>query len=174
VLYPISIVPFTYLTSFLFTRDTTGQILSIFIHFMAGGILPNVIYFMQNIPWTADLGDKMRWWFVFIPSFCVGQGITFSSTYQELNLARTGLISAGFDVNPVNTHVYAWENLSANYAIMLAIAVVCLLALWVIESGLFRSCSNFSVRFRPAPERGFELDEDVVEEEERLALQTQS
>ena len=137
-------MPFTYLTSFLFTRDTTGQILTVFIHFMAGGILPNAIYFLQNIPWTADLGDRMKWWFLWIPSFCVGEGITFSSTYEELNLARTGLNQAGFDVNMVNTNVYAWVNLSSNYACMLGSAVVYLIILLILEFGLFRCFKDLS------------------------------
>jgi len=174
VLYPISIVPFTYLLSFLFTRETTGQIMTVFINFMAGGILPNAIYFLQNIPWTANLGDKMKWWFIWIPSFCVGEGITFSSTYQELNLARIGINSApGFNVNMVNTDVYAWVNLSSNYAVMAGISVVSLLLLWLIESGLLRCCANFSIRFVPDSTRDFELDDDVVAEEERLALQNE-
>ena len=113
----------------------------------------------------------MRWWFVWIPSFCVGEGITFSSTYKELNLARTGLIAAGFDVQPINTDVYAWVNLSANYVIMVCISIVCLLALWLIESGLLRCCANFSVRFVPDSTRDFDLDDDVIAEEERIAQQ---
>ena len=164
VLYPVSIVPFTYLTSFLFTRDTTGQILTVFLHFMAGGILPNAIYFMQNIPWTANIGDKMKWWFIWIPSFCVGEGITFSSTYKELNLARVGLASAGFDVNQINLDVYAWENLTSNYVSMAAISVVCLLLLWIVESGIFRCLASLSFCpvSRYAPDRELDhLDSDV-------------
>lgn len=88
-------------------------------------------------------------------------------------MARTGLQSAGFDVNSINTHIYAWVNLSANYAIMLGIAVISMLALWLIESGACRKCANFSIRFKPGSTRDFELDDDVVEEHERLQMQVQ-
>ena len=50
-------MPFTYITSFFFTSDTVAQIITLFVHFMVGGILPIVIFVLQNIPSTADLGD---------------------------------------------------------------------------------------------------------------------
>lgn len=44
LLYPIAIVPWTYVTSFMFKRDLTAQIMTVFIHVLAGGIVPIVIY----------------------------------------------------------------------------------------------------------------------------------
>lgn len=99
MLYPIAIVPFTYITSFFFTGDTVAQIMTLFMHFLVGGILPLVIFVLQNIPSTANLGDSMRWWFTWIPTFCIGEGIIFSSTYQLLNISRIGLAARGNDVN---------------------------------------------------------------------------
>ena len=46
LLYPIAIVPFTYVTASFFTSDVIAQILTLFVHFMVGGILPLVIYFL--------------------------------------------------------------------------------------------------------------------------------
>lgn len=173
LLYPISIVPFTYVMSFLFTRDTTAQIMMVFINFLAGGIIPNVIYYFQNIPSTADLGDSMRWWFVWLPSFCVGEGIVFSSVYKELNLARVGIGKVPFlpHVNQINTDVYALTNLGGNYLCMAATGLVCTILLIVIESGLFRKCKNCSFckvpRRSAVADRG--LDSDVAAEDLRVA-----
>ena len=44
LLYPLAIVPFTYITSFFFTSDTVAQILTLFVHFLFGGIMPIVIF----------------------------------------------------------------------------------------------------------------------------------
>ena len=44
MLYPIAIVPFTYITSFLFTSDTVAQIMTLFLHFALGGIMPLVVF----------------------------------------------------------------------------------------------------------------------------------
>ena len=79
----------------------------------------------------------MRWWFTPIPTFCVGEGIIFSSTVTLLNISRNGLIAAGFDVNTVDTDVYALTNLSGNYLIMIATCVVGILLLCVIEADIF-------------------------------------
>ena len=137
LLYPIAIVPFTYVTSFMFTGDTVAVIMTVFIHFMVGGIFPVVLFGLDNIPWTANLADSMRWWFTFVPTFCVGEGIVFSSTYQLLNIARKGLKLAHFDVNQVNTDVWALTNLGGNYIIMVTTGVVCCLLLVLIELDIF-------------------------------------
>lgn len=44
IIYPLVIVPFTYVTSFLFTGDTVAQIMTLFLHFMMGGIAPIVVF----------------------------------------------------------------------------------------------------------------------------------
>ena len=88
-------MPFTYVTSSFFTSDVIAQILTLFVHFMVGGILPLVLYFLQIIPSTANLGDSMRYWFTFIPTFCVGQGIVWSATYESLESIRNALIASG-------------------------------------------------------------------------------
>jgi hypothetical protein len=72
VLYPIAIVPFTYITSFVFTRDATAQIVTLFVNLMVAGILPGVIFALQLNSQTANLADSMRWWFTPFPIFCVG------------------------------------------------------------------------------------------------------
>lgn len=98
MLYPIAIVPFTYVTSFAFTNDTVAQIATLFLHFMIGGILPTVVFALQNITTTVNAGDALRWWFTPIPTFCVGQGIVFSSTYELTAVTRFAMINQGYDV----------------------------------------------------------------------------
>ena len=172
LLYPICIVPFTFVTSFAFESDTVAQIMTLFVHFALGGIMPIVIFVLQNIPSTADLGDSMKWWFTPVPTFCIGQGIVFSSSYTLINIARNGLIAAGYDVQPINTDVYALENLGGLYIIMVCMAIFCTLLLIVIEADIFQSCAKFSVFSVPEPREDMDLDDDVLAEEERLVKQT--
>jgi len=115
----------------------------------------------------------MRWWFTPLPTFCVGQGIVFSSTYNLLDIARTGLIAEGFDVNPVNTDVYALTNIGGMYVIMVCTSAVCFALLVVMEADIFQSCAKLSVQKVPASaidEK--DMDDDVLAEEERLAKQS--
>ena len=137
IIYPLAIVPFTYITSFFFTSDTVAQIMTLFVHFMVGGILPIVIFVLQNIPSTCDLGDSMRWWFTPFPTFCVGQGIVLSSTIELLEVSRNGLIAAHYDVEPLNGDLYALENLTGSYIIMICTGIVCTLLLILIEADIF-------------------------------------
>lgn len=91
IIYPIVIVPFTYVTSFFFTNDTVAQIMTLFLHFLVGGIVPIVVFTLWVIPSTAELGDSMRWWFTPIPTYCVGEGIIFAASVDLLAISRKGL-----------------------------------------------------------------------------------
>lgn len=134
--------------------------------------MPVVIFVLQNIPNTANLGDSMRWWFTPIPTFCIGQGIVFSSTHELLDTIRTAFISSGYDVKELNPDVYALSNNGGIYIIMVCTAIVCYALLAVMEADIFQSCSKLSVQSPPGPKTDLDLDDDVLAEEERLMKQT--
>ena len=50
MLYPFAIVPFSYMTTFLFSSDTSAQIMTLFVHFMFAGVLGLSVYTLQIIP----------------------------------------------------------------------------------------------------------------------------
>ena len=52
MLFPLAVVPFSYTTSFLFSSDTVAQIVTLFLHFFAGGIASLSVYTLQLIPET--------------------------------------------------------------------------------------------------------------------------
>ena len=171
LLYPLAIVPFTYITSFLFVNDTVAQIMTLFMHFLIGGIMPIVVFVLQNIPSTANLGDSMRWWFTPIPTFCVGEGIMFASTVDLLAIARTGIKVKHPDLNDIDTNVTSIHNLGGNYVIMVCTCIVFAALLIFIEADIFQSCSKFSFESIPSPRDDLDLDEDVIAEEDRLSKQ---
>ena len=88
MLYPIAVVPFSYVTSFMFSSDTVAQICTLFLHFIAGGIMSLTVYTLELIPETQHVGDILRWVFCCIPSFCVTHGIVFSASGSMLVKAR--------------------------------------------------------------------------------------
>ena len=47
MLYPIAIVPFTYVMSFVFKDDINAQIMTLFIHFLAGAIGTAIVFTLQ-------------------------------------------------------------------------------------------------------------------------------
>ena len=80
LLFPPAIVPFTYVTSFIFTSDINAQICTLFLHFVAGGLLVVVVFVLQYIPITMKVGDALRWACCIVPSFCVTHGILFAAS----------------------------------------------------------------------------------------------
>ena len=52
LLFPLTIVPFTYMTSFWFKSDNTAQIFTIFMHFLFGAICPITLNYLQTVPGT--------------------------------------------------------------------------------------------------------------------------
>ena len=88
VLFPFAVVPFSYVTSFMFSSDTVAQICTLFMHFIAGGIMSLTVYTLELIPQTQKAGDILRWVFCVIPSYCVTHGIVFSASGSMLVKAR--------------------------------------------------------------------------------------
>lgn len=80
LLFPPAIVPFTYVTSFMFSSDINAQIFTLFLHFLSGGLFTCVVFVLQVIPLTMAYGDALRWVFTIFPSFCVAHGILFASS----------------------------------------------------------------------------------------------
>lgn len=52
LLFPLAIVPFSYVTTFLFTNDTKAQVATLFLHYLTCDVVALVIYFLQTIPKT--------------------------------------------------------------------------------------------------------------------------
>jgi len=80
MLYPPAIVPFTYVTSFLFKSDINAQIVTLFLHFISGGLFVILVYVLQYIPVSMCIGDPLRWVCCIFPPFCVTHGILFSAS----------------------------------------------------------------------------------------------
>lgn len=57
MILPWGLVPFTYLTSFMFNTDSNAQIITLVVNFLVCCILTNVVFTLQLIPQTASAGD---------------------------------------------------------------------------------------------------------------------
>lgn len=47
--FPFGILPFTYVTSFMFTADSAAQTFTMFFHFLILGILTTITYIMRLV-----------------------------------------------------------------------------------------------------------------------------
>jgi len=50
MLYPLALVPFTYITSFMFAQETGAQVITLFFHFCVCGIIGPLGFFLQGVP----------------------------------------------------------------------------------------------------------------------------
>jgi len=137
LLFPPAVVPFTYVTSFLFTSDINAQIMTLFIHFVGGGLLVVVVFVLQYIPITMKYGDALRWACTVIPSFCVTHGILFSASGTLLVDQRTQSSSSSSDTvvipRQIPEEIWAWYNLKGDAAILVLHFVFGLVVLALIE-----------------------------------------
>lgn len=86
---PLALVPFTYVTSFLFSSETPAQISTFFFHFLVCGILAPIVFGCQCIPSTFELGDTFRWILLCIcPTYAVSNSILWSAGGEIILEAR--------------------------------------------------------------------------------------
>jgi hypothetical protein len=58
------------------------------VHFLVCVILATTVYFLQVIPETFAVGDKLRWWMCIIPTYCMMNAILWASSGDTILAAR--------------------------------------------------------------------------------------
>lgn len=116
---------------------------------------------LQIIPQTEALGNKLRWWFCLVPSYCVTHGIIWSSSSDLI-------IQAQPDFNP---NLWAWENLKGDAAFLVAHFVFGLIFVTIAETDIFSFLRKLTVWSIPEPNQFLVLDDDVLAEEQRVKNQ---
>jgi len=169
MLFPWAIVPFSYMTSFIFTSDTVAQIMTLFLHFCFGGVLSVTVITLQLIPQTCDTGDKLRWWFCLVPSFPVTHAILWGALGETLIQVRALIPEA----KPIPSDNWAFENLGGDAVALIIHFFVGVIVLAVIETDIFACLRKLSFRTIPARNQNLELDDDVLNEEERVLLENE-
>ena len=182
LLYPIAIVPFTYVSASVFSTDITAQICTLFMHFVAGGLLVIVVFVLQYLPITMRAGDTLRWVCCIFPSFCVTHGILFSASGSLLVGNRAEDITDAGVVIPrkIPSEIWAYYNLTGDCIALVLHFIVGIFVLAVIEleivSKVFGSwCPVLGMRSSSyVDDRNFALvkDDDVINEETRVAMQS--
>lgn len=163
LLYPIALVPFTYITSFLFKHETTAQVNTLFFHFAIGGILAPLAFFLEYVPFTFTAGDSMRWWLCICPTYMVSNAVLWSSTGMELLVNERA--SKPDDWPQLNGDLWSFFGMGGDVAFLLAHFVIDTLILCIIELDIFAACRKFTFRKIPEPNQALVLDDDVLAEE---------
>ena len=78
--YPFAIVPFTYATSFMFSKESTAQNCTIFFHMVLGSVASSSIFVMRLIRQTEEQGDSLNDLMKIFPSYALSSGMLYSSS----------------------------------------------------------------------------------------------
>jgi ATP-binding cassette, subfamily A (ABC1), member 3 len=152
---PWAIVPFTYVMSFMFSDDTNAQILTLLLHFLVCVILSTTVYFLQLVPETFLIGDKLRWWFCIIPTYCMMNAILWSSSGDKIIEARQTNIE---EYPQLPTNLWAIENLGGDVLMMILHFFVDSGILALIEMNAFAPIKRWLTKTAPEPDQTIQYD----------------
>mmetsp|Transcript_14544 Transcript_14544/g.22592 ORF Transcript_14544/g.22592 Transcript_14544/m.22592 type:complete len:108 (+) Transcript_14544:3525-3848(+) len=81
--FPGAIIPFSYVTSFIFSKEITSQTYSIYLNFLFSGVAGMIVFVLRMIKHTALTGDKIQWVFrILCPAFNVCDAIIYIYTFR--------------------------------------------------------------------------------------------
>ena len=164
ILYPVGVVPFTYVMSFIFESENVGQTITIFLHFVFGGIGTIIVFILRIIESTSKVGDILAYVFKIIPSYCLTESIIYDAGKLAFTVTRPDLKrDSDWDLDLQGGNVLA---LCVHFAFWNLVLIA-------IELGAFKwtSCFYNLASKNKIPRKNIEdldLDEDVVEEDHRI------
>ena len=72
---PYGILPFTYVSSFLFTEDGAAQTFTMFFHFLTLAILSSIVFALRLVPDKQSFGDSMHTVMKSVPTYLIGSSL---------------------------------------------------------------------------------------------------
>lgn len=157
--YGVSIIPFTYLLSFLFTSHSTAQNVMIMVYILGGILMTNTAVALLLVPSTEEISKRyLRHVFRLLPSFCLGDAIFYISWLPMMDGAgKWDLLVTGFDL------IYMLVEAVVYFALTILVDKLSSIPSFV---GLFRKDPEMIPRHDGLPEEP--EDDDVRAERERL------
>ena len=80
LVFPFGILPFTYVSSFIFTSDSAAQTFTMFFHFLIFSIASVIIFFIRFAENLQVQGDGLDRIFKIFPTYMLGNTLFCDST----------------------------------------------------------------------------------------------
>ena len=143
LLYGPSMVAFTYLFSFIFSTESSGQNAVIVVNFVGGALAGSVVLILRLFEDLVKYGKKLQYFFRIIPSFC------FCFGYNEL-LSMNSLFYVDDEYYDDYDTIISLKYVGCDCVFMAVEIIVYLLILFVFENqkNIFKCCYN-SKLFKP-------------------------
>lgn len=165
---PFSVLPFTYVTSFLFTVDSAAQTFTMFLHFFIIVVLGSLIYLLRFAPDLQHVGDFLNNISKIIPTGVLPSAMFFEASGEMLSNIRKSVVGTGKEIDP---DVWALENVLGDIVISICHFFFWSFLLFLIEYGLAQKCKRaYASLFTKSypPKANIELDDDVKAEQKRM------
>lgn len=169
LLYPIAVIPFTYVTSFLFGSLSAAQTGTMFMNFGMIVFGTTLIHYMRwMVEWEA-VGDPLHFMLRFLPQYTIGASIYFDAMQADLVEFREVTRGNGPDLS---LDPWTKENVLGDAVSLLGHFFLWFFILIIIELGFLKTIkgcfdvcvkSNINVEFAE-----YEEDADVEEEVKRI------
>ncbi len=112
ILYSMSVLPLSYIYSFRFDNPSTALISVATINFFTGFVALLAYYIMLNIPLTHNAAIRVRYFFLFFPSYEIGECLLDISTNYYIN-----------NVFDANRSYFSWNVAGKNLTFMAVEAI---------------------------------------------------
>jgi len=141
--FPFGIIPFTYVTSFIFSAESAAQTFTMFFHAAIILVGSTLIFVLRIVPNLESVGDNLNYIFRLIPSYSIASSLYFDSTGSFMASVRKTTEGTGDDING---DPWFWTNNTLDIIMMGAHCVFWFFILFLIEADLgkrLRKCWQF-------------------------------
>ncbi len=158
--YAISILPFTYVTSFLFKKENVAQVFTLLLHFLVGVVVSPMMNTLRAIDSTREVGKELPWAFRFIPSFSMAHGLNSIGYKNYFAALENTAVPDDLDTNCGGADLW----------FLLAGAGFFFLLLWIIESTSCTFCGCCEPKVSACAEHGVKRDDLVLQDAKRCDM----
>ena len=177
LVYPLGILPFTYVTSFAFQSSSVGQSLTLFFNFLFLLILPVSVHWIRLLEEFEKHGDFFNQLFKIHPSYCLAASLFFDNAGEKVYESRMESFGNG---DPVSNDYWHIANIKGDFSILLCHCLIWFIMLTLIEvnQGVSKCCRKRRT-FGNTPQNKIvseetiaAVDDDVLEEAQRVSSST--
>lgn len=118
LLFPLAVLPFTYVTSLLFSSDNSAQSYTLFFNFLIISTISVFVYAFRGTPQLEQTGDDLNLFFKIVPTYGVASSVFIDALGGTLSKLRdwSGEDGTGGDLDP---EVWALTNVTMDVIVSL-------------------------------------------------------
>lgn len=168
LLFPLAVLPFTYVTSLLFATDNSAQSYTMFFNFLIISTISVFVYAFRGTPQLEQTGDNLNLVFKIVPTYGVASSVFIDALGGTLSKLRewSGEDGTGEALDP---EVWALTNVTMDVIVSLGHFVLWSCVLCCMEKYQMRPVakSSHDPRGRETRQES-KIEVDVLEEERRV------